>query len=83
MQEREFLALDRVQRIDVLRNIGEYLGSRPYGSHRVHLYRMEGYFCEVWIRLGYGGVEWVEVARDTDILAEYVTIDPGSLLERF
>ena len=44
MQEREFLASDRHQRLEAVRTQGEYLGSRQYGGHRVHLYRMDGYF---------------------------------------
>jgi hypothetical protein len=80
MQEREFLASDRRQRLEAVRTQGEYLGSRQYGGHRVHLYRMDGYFCEVWMRLGLNQAEWIEVARNLDILSEYVPLDPGSLL---
>ncbi len=80
MQEREFLASDRQQRLDAVRSHGEYLGSRQYGGHRVHLYRMDGFFCEVWMRLGLNQAEWIEVARNLDILSEYVHLDPGSLL---
>ena len=81
MREREFLALDRSQRITAVRSAAEYLGSRAYGAHRVHLYRMDGFFCEVWIRLGIDLVEWVEVARNLDVLSEYVRIDTRSLLD--
>jgi hypothetical protein len=34
----------------------------------------------VWIRLGLQQVEWVEVARNTEVLTEYVRIDLGDLL---
>ena len=80
MQEREFLTADRLQRLQAVRTLGEYLGSRQHGGHRVHLYRMDGYFCEVWMRLGLTQVEWIEVARNLDILTEYVNLDTRGLL---
>lgn len=79
MQEREFLAATRLQRLDAVRRSGEYLGARAYGSHRVHLYAMNGFYCEVWIRWGTDQVEWIEVARNTDILSEYVKTDVKGL----
>ena len=80
MSERDFLAADRATRLELVRQSGEYLGSRAHGGHRVHLYRLDGFFCEVWIRLGLQQVEWVEVARNTEVLTEYVRIDLGDLL---
>ncbi|MBL7982097.1 MAG: hypothetical protein JNL52_09830 [Flavobacteriales bacterium] len=80
MDERSFLAADRATRLEHVRKNGEYLGSRAHGGHRVHLYRLDGYFSEVWIRLGMQQVEWVEVARNTEILTEYVRLDLGDLL---
>lgn len=79
MDESTFTRLSRAQRLDVVRAEGEHLGSRGHGGHRVHLYRMDGFFCEVWMRLGWDQVEWVEVARNTDVLSEYVRIDLGGL----
>lgn len=73
--EADFIRLDRHHRLDAVRATGEYLGSRAHGGHRVHLYRMEGFFCEVWMRLGWDQVEWIEVARNTDVLCEYVHLD--------
>lgn len=75
MKEADFIRLSRQRRLDAVRAEGEYLGSRGHGGHRVHLYRMDGYFCEVWMRLGWDQVEWIEVARNTEVLADYVRID--------
>lgn len=75
MQEAGFIRLDRVGRLDAVRAEGEYLGSRVHGGHRVHLYRMDGFFCEVWMRLGWDQAEWIEVARNTEVLSEYVDLD--------
>jgi hypothetical protein len=75
MGEAEFIHLDRQHRLDTVRAEGEYLGSRSHGGHRVHLYRMNGFFCELWMRIGLDQVEWVEVARNTEVLSEYVQVD--------
>jgi hypothetical protein len=75
MTEAEFLRLNRTARLEAVKEQGEYIGSRAHGGHRVHLYRMEGFFCEVWMRLGWDQVEWIEVARNTEVLSEYVRLD--------
>ena len=79
-ESTRFKSLGTAARVEAVRCGGEYLGSRTHGGHRVHLYRMDGFFCEVWMRLGLNVVEWVEVARNTDILAEYIGLDVQSLL---
>ncbi len=75
MREAEFIRLDHQGRLDALRAEGEYIGSRGHGGHRVHLYRMNGFFCELWMRIGLDQVEWIEVARSTEVLSEYVRMD--------
>ena len=75
MTEQEFIRLRRADRLARVKEHGEYLGSRGHGGHRVHLYRLDGFFAEVWIRLGLEQVEWIEVARNTEVLSEYVRID--------
>ncbi len=82
---KRFKAMRLTERLDLVRDTGEYLGSREHGGHRVHLYRMgenssEAFFCEVWMRLGLQYVEWIEVASNMEILSEYVTVDVKSLL---
>lgn len=80
MTEAEFLARPLRERVALLREGGEHLGSRLHLAHRVHLYRLDGFFCELWLRAGLNTVEWVEVTRNADILSEYVRIDVKGLL---
>ncbi len=75
MKEADFIRLDRQRRLVAVRSEGEHLGSRGHGGHRVHLYRMDGFFCEIWMRVGWQDVEWIEVARSTEVLSEYVKLD--------
>jgi hypothetical protein len=76
---KAFMAQPVAVRLQLVRRQGEYIGSRMHGGHRVHLYRMDGFFCEVWMRHGLDLVEWIELARNTDILSEYVRLDPDAL----
>ncbi len=78
--EKEFKALSLARRLAQVRAEGEYIGSRKHGGHMVHLYSMSGFFCEVWMRLGWDNVEWIEVAGNPEVLSEYVRLDPGDLL---
>jgi len=82
---KEFRVLPITERLERVRAEGEYLGSRQHGGHRVHLYRMgrgvsDGFFCEIWMRLGLQYVEWIEVANDPELLSEYVKLDLKDLL---
>ncbi len=70
--EARFRDMDLLSRVLALKQEGEYLGSRVHGGHQVHLYRMEGFFAEVWMRAGLRSVEWAEVCTNSDILSEYV-----------
>jgi len=79
--EERFRALALAERLERVRQRGDYLGSRFHGGHQVHLYAMDGFFCEVWMRIGLKYVEFVEVALHPDILSEYVKLDPGELLD--
>ena len=78
--ENAFRALRIEQRLNAVRREGEYLGSRIHGGHQVHLYRMEGFFCEVWMRIGLHEVEWIEVVTNSTILSEYVHLDLSGIL---
>ena len=79
--EKVFMALRLNERLRTVKHSGEYLASRRHGGHDVHLYRMDGFFCEVWMRIGHDQVEWIEIPRNKEILAEYVQLDPKDLLK--
>lgn len=79
--EKEFMALRLHERLAQVRAHGEYLASRNHGGHTIHLYRMEGFLCEVWMRVGIDQVEWIEIPRGTDALSDYVLFDPKDLLD--
>lgn len=75
MDEGQFRKCSVADRLDHVKVRGTYMGSRIHGGHQVHLYGMDGFYCEVWMRVGLKYVEWIEVAKNTDILSEYVKLD--------
>ena len=77
--EKAFMALRLAGRLERVKSSGEYLDSRRHGGHNIHLYRMDGFFCEVWMRIGHDQVEWIEIPRNMEILAEYVRLDRNDL----
>ena len=79
--EKAFMALRIGQRLQKVKSAGEYLDSRHHGGHNVHLYRMDGFFCEVWMRIGHDQVEWIEIPRNKEVLGEYVRLDLNDLLK--
>jgi hypothetical protein len=80
MDERSFKSLPLIQRVERLRDLGTYIGSRLHGGHHVHLYQLAGFHVELWMRVGLREVEWAEVVHNMDILSEYVKFDPKDLL---
>ena len=72
LNEAGFRALGRKDRVLAVKRDGEFLGTRVFGGYHVHLYRMPGFFAEVWMRIGIGTVDFAEVVTDQDILLEYV-----------
>ncbi|MDQ3101175.1 MAG: hypothetical protein M3R08_07295 [Bacteroidota bacterium] len=79
---KTFKALPLAQRLARVKREGEYLDSKRHGGHNVHLYRMNGFFSEVWMRIGHDQVEWIEVQQNPELLSEYVRLDLQAILDR-
>ncbi|MCB0791912.1 MAG: hypothetical protein H6595_12815 [Flavobacteriales bacterium] len=71
--------MGRPERLERLKAEGAHIGVRRHGGFQVHLYRMEGYFVEMYLRIGLPYAEYIEVATNTDILSEYVKDLPDPL----
>lgn len=70
MREQEFRALGRTDRIEALRDGGIAIGQRTHRGFSVRLFAIGAIYVEVWFRLGFETVEWVEIipsARVADV----------------
>lgn len=70
-KEKEFRSKSLLRKYEHLRKHGKYLDSRFFNSYRVHLYEVEGFFAEVWLRLDFEEVVWIEVASRSQVVENY------------
>lgn len=59
------------ERYQHLKERGEHLGGRYWSGYNVHLYALDGFFAEVWIKTGINQIYWIEVQTNWEILQEY------------
>lgn len=69
--EKKFRSLSLTGRFRHLKKEGKYLDSRFFGSYQVHLYEVEGFFAEVWVRLDFEEVVWIEIASSEQVAENY------------
>jgi len=78
---RHFKKLNLGGRFRHLRDHGLYIDSRFFGNYRVHLYEVEGFYTEVWMRTDLDQVCWIEVADIAKVAENYAaSIDVKSEL---
>lgn len=67
-------------RIALLKKSGEYIGRRYYRGYVVRLYSVGIFYAELWIRMDFDQVSWIELA-DSNYVAEHYTgaVDLSSL----
>jgi hypothetical protein len=70
-KRRQFKKLNLGGRYGYLRDHGEYIDSRLFGTFRVHLYGVEGFYAEVWMRPDLDQVCWIEIARADNVVENY------------
>jgi len=82
MDPKVFSKLSLQLRFSLLKDKGEFVASRPYESFSVHLFTVEGYYVEMWQRIGLEYVEYVELIvekRKLDVWTDAIDIDFNSL----
>ena len=68
----EFKKLKINSRITHLNMAGEYVCERIFMNNRVHLYLYNGFFVEVWMRIGFEEVYAVDVAPTRSVRDAYL-----------
>lgn len=67
--KEEFRKFRLASRRDLLQKAGTHLGARYYRSYAVHLYAVSNFYVELWIRMDFEEICWIEIA-DTDQVAQ-------------
>ncbi len=69
--EKAFNKLALNARVKMLRDHGTYVGARYYGSYQVHLYALNGFYVELYMKLGVNWIQIVEIQKNQKIIEQY------------
>jgi hypothetical protein len=72
MTKSEFSKLHKSRQFVLLRDLGSHLANRSYQGFIVSLFDFEGFYVEVWKRVGLDYIEYIEVVKDNLRLEEYL-----------
>lgn len=56
----------------LLQEAGIYLGARYFRSYVVHLYSVSNFYVELWIRMDFEEICWIEIADNGQVAENYV-----------
>ena len=72
MNQKTFNKLSLNAKRALLQNEGIFLATRQYRAHKVHLYDLNGAYIEVWNRIGYDCIEWIEFTNNKETIDTYL-----------
>ena len=72
MDQKSFNKLSLDARRTLLKKGGNFLATRQYRAHTVHLYDLNGSYIEVWNRIGYDYIEWIEFTNNKETINTYL-----------
>jgi hypothetical protein len=72
MDEIWFNKLTIEERYLLIKEEGEFVASRQSNGYNVHLFILRKTYVEMWRTVTLHQIQWIEIAKNTDILAEYV-----------
>ena len=72
MNQKTFNKLSLNAKRALLQNEGIFLATRQYRAHIVHLYDLNGSYIEVWNRIGYDCIEWIEFTNNKETIGTYL-----------
>lgn len=72
MTKTDFSGLNRSEKFLLLRDLGKHLANRKHSGFIVSLFEFEGFYVEVWKRVGLDYVDYIEVVNDNSILEQYL-----------
>lgn len=69
--KQNFSKLRLMQKYKLVKESGDYIASRQFGSYNIHLYFVEGFYCEVWLRVSFNELYWIEPTDENRIAENY------------
>jgi hypothetical protein len=72
MTPEEFKKLSIEQKLELVKARGDFVASRLYPGFNVHLFALDGFFIEVWKRVGLDYIQWIEVVNSDSTINSYL-----------
>lgn len=73
VSKAEFQNCRLTARKKLLQEAGTHLASRYYRSYAVHLYAVNNFYVELWIRMDFDEICWIEVADIENVAENYTS----------
>jgi hypothetical protein len=74
LDEKEFNKMNTAQRFERLKKEGHHLASRFFTDYNVHLCYDEPFYIEIWYKMGFDMIYWIEIVKNKDILDTYTDL---------
>lgn len=71
VSKAEFQKCRLTARKRLLQEAGVHIASRYYRSYAVHLYAVNNFYVELWIRMDFDEICWIEVADSDNVADNY------------
>ena len=72
MDQKTFNKLNLDAKRELLQKEGAFLATRQHRLHTVHLYDLQGNYIEVWNRVGFDCIEWIEFTNNKESINSYL-----------
>lgn len=72
MTVKEFNPLSRAKKYALLNDFGKFLANRMHQGFIVSLFSFEGFYVEVWKRVGLDYIDYIDVVTDNKQLEKYL-----------
>ncbi len=69
---KEFEKMSLVFKYQLIKNEGNFVASRIFGGHNVHLFTLRGAYIEIYRVFGLNQIQWIEVLKNQKVIDDYL-----------
>ena len=74
LDEKKFKKMNTVQRYSFLKKEGRHIASRYFMEYNVHLCYVDPHYVEIWYKMGYDMIFWIEIVKNSKTLNAYADL---------
>lgn len=71
VSKTEFQKCRLTARKKLLQDSGTHVASRYFRAYAVHLYSVSNFYVELWIRMDFDQICWIEIADSANVAENY------------